>query len=82
MQEAGFAEAARVLRTGGTLALLWTGPDRSVEWVSRLMAGGRAMSPSSGIALIRTDIVATAQRCPKEHPSATLRHACFVAHGR
>lgn len=44
-QESGFAEAARVLRSGGTLALLWTGPDRSVEWVSRLMAGGRAMSP-------------------------------------
>lgn len=44
-QERGFAEAARVLRRGGTLALLWTGPDRTVEWVSRLMAGGREMSP-------------------------------------
>jgi SAM-dependent methyltransferase len=43
-QERGFAEAARVLRRGGTLALLWTGPDRTVEWVSRLMAGGREMS--------------------------------------
>jgi SAM-dependent methyltransferase len=44
-QEKGFAEAAQALRSGGTLALLWNGPDRSVEWVSRLMAGGRAISP-------------------------------------
>lgn len=43
-QVSGFAEAARVLRSGGTLALLWSGPDRSIEWVSRLMAGGRATS--------------------------------------
>ncbi len=44
-QQKGFAETARVVRIGGILALLWTGPDRTVEWVSRLMAGGRAMSP-------------------------------------
>ena len=42
-QVKGFAEAARVQYLGGTLALLWTGPNRSVEWVSRLMAGGREM---------------------------------------
>jgi SAM-dependent methyltransferase len=42
-QVKGFAEAARVLHLGGTLALLWTGPNRSVEWMSRLMAGGREM---------------------------------------
>jgi SAM-dependent methyltransferase len=44
-QERGFTEAARVLRSGGTLALLWTGPDRTVDWVARLMVGGRIMAP-------------------------------------
>jgi SAM-dependent methyltransferase len=43
-QVQGFAEVARVLRPGGAPALMWTGPDRSVPWVSRLMAGGRALS--------------------------------------
>jgi SAM-dependent methyltransferase len=43
-QKEGFAEAARVLRRGGTLALLWTGPDRSIDWVSHLMAGGGTAS--------------------------------------
>jgi SAM-dependent methyltransferase len=34
----GAREAARVLRPGGTLGLLWTGPDRSLDWVGELMA--------------------------------------------
>ncbi len=34
-------EAARVLRPGGVLGILWSGPDRSQEWVGELMAQGR-----------------------------------------
>lgn len=33
------AEAARVLRPGGVLGLLWSGPDRSRKWVADLLAG-------------------------------------------
>jgi SAM-dependent methyltransferase len=38
-------EVARVLRPGGRLALVWTGPDRSVDWVRSLWAGGIIFSP-------------------------------------
>jgi len=33
-------EVARVLRRGGRLALVWSGPDRSVDWMRSLWAGG------------------------------------------
>ncbi len=33
-------EVARVLRPGGRLALVWTGTDRSVDWVRVVWAGG------------------------------------------
>jgi SAM-dependent methyltransferase len=33
-------EVARVLRPGGRLSLVWSGPDRSVEWMRNLWAGG------------------------------------------
>ena len=33
-------EVARVLRPGGALCLLWTGPDRSVEWLRTMWAAG------------------------------------------
>ncbi len=33
-------EAARVLRPGGRLSLVWSGPDRSVDWMRNLWAGG------------------------------------------
>jgi SAM-dependent methyltransferase len=52
-QKEGFSEAARVLRSCGTLALLWTGPDRSVEWVSHLMAGGGTMDPEERQRLVQ-----------------------------
>ncbi len=38
-------EVARVLRPGGRLALVWTGPDRSVDWMRSLWAGGIIFSP-------------------------------------
>jgi SAM-dependent methyltransferase len=43
-QAEGFAEVARVVRPGGVIGLLWTGPDRSVPWMARVMAGGAALS--------------------------------------
>jgi SAM-dependent methyltransferase len=43
-EEIALAEVARVLRPGGTLALLWSGTDRSVEWMRSLWSG-RHMSP-------------------------------------
>ncbi len=33
-------EVARVLRPGGRLSLVWSGPDRSVDWMRNLWAGG------------------------------------------
>ena len=38
-------EVARVLRPGGRLSLVWTGPDRSVDWLRSLWAGGIIFSP-------------------------------------
>lgn len=38
-------EVARVLRRGGRLSLVWTGPDRSVDWMRSLWAGGIIFSP-------------------------------------
>jgi SAM-dependent methyltransferase len=37
-------EVARVLRPGGRLSLLWSGPDRSIGWVASLFAGGQILS--------------------------------------
>jgi SAM-dependent methyltransferase len=38
-------EVARVLRRGGRLSLVWTGPDRTVDWMRSLWAGGIIFSP-------------------------------------
>lgn len=38
-------EVARVLRPGGRLTLVWSGPDRSVDWMRSLWAGGIVFSP-------------------------------------
>jgi SAM-dependent methyltransferase len=38
-------EVARVLRPDGRLALVWSGPDRSVDWMRSLWAGGIVFNP-------------------------------------
>jgi SAM-dependent methyltransferase len=38
-------EVARVLRPRGRLSLVWTGPDRSVDWMRSLWAGGIIFNP-------------------------------------
>jgi SAM-dependent methyltransferase len=38
------AEVARVLRPGGRLALLWSGTDRSVDWMRALWSGGATLN--------------------------------------
>ena len=38
-------EVARVLRPAGRLALVWSGPDRSVDWMRSLWAGGIVFEP-------------------------------------
>jgi SAM-dependent methyltransferase len=42
-------EVARVLRPGGRLSLVWTGPDRSVDWMRSLWAGGIIFSPEEQV---------------------------------
>ncbi len=44
-------EVARVLRSGGRLALVWSGPDRSVDWMRSLWAGGVELSPDEKVAV-------------------------------
>jgi SAM-dependent methyltransferase len=40
-EERAAFEAARVLRTGGVLGLVWSGPDRSQPWLAELLARPR-----------------------------------------
>lgn len=42
-------EVARVLRPHGRLSLVWTGPDRSVDWMRSLWAGGIIFSPEERV---------------------------------
>ena len=44
-EERAVPEVARVLRPGGRLSLVWSGPDRSVDWMRSLWAGGIIFSP-------------------------------------
>ena len=46
-EERAVPEVARVSRPGGRLSLVWTGPDRSVDWMRSLWAGGIIFSPRS-----------------------------------
>ncbi len=44
-EERAVPEVARVLRPAARLALVWNGPDRSVDWMRSLWAGGIVFSP-------------------------------------
>jgi SAM-dependent methyltransferase len=44
-EERAVPQVARVLRPGGRLSLVWSGPDRSVDWMRSLWAGGIIFSP-------------------------------------
>jgi len=44
-EERAVPEVVRVLRPGGRLSLVWTGPDRTVDWMRSLWAGGVIFSP-------------------------------------
>jgi SAM-dependent methyltransferase len=43
-EERAVPEVARVLRPGGRLSLLWSGPDRTIDWVRAIFAGGQTLS--------------------------------------
>jgi SAM-dependent methyltransferase len=42
-EERAVPEVARVLRPRGRLSLVWNGPDRSIDWMRELWAGGVAL---------------------------------------
>lgn len=44
-------EVARVLREHGRLSLVWSGPDRSVEWMRELWAGGIVLNPEDAASI-------------------------------
>jgi SAM-dependent methyltransferase len=56
-EEQAVPEVARVLRPSGRLSLVWSGPDRSVDWVRSLWAGGIIFSPEE-----RADVEARRHR--------------------
>jgi SAM-dependent methyltransferase len=47
-------EVARVLRPGGFFSLLWCGPDRNVDWMRSLWAGGQPLSEQQAAAVDTT----------------------------
>ena len=44
-------EVARVLRPGGRLSLVWSGPNRSIDWMRELWAGGAALTPEEKVSI-------------------------------
>jgi SAM-dependent methyltransferase len=47
-EERAVPEVARVLRQSGRLSMVWSGPDRSVDWMRSLWAGGIVFTPEDG----------------------------------
>ena len=43
-EDKALPEVDRVLRPGGRLALIWSGPDRNVDWVKSVFVGGRKLT--------------------------------------
>jgi len=59
--EPTLAEIARVLRLGGTLGVVWSGPDRRVPWLRRWLALGRHPdNVATGIVAALPDVETTA----------------------
>jgi SAM-dependent methyltransferase len=50
-EERAVPEVARVLRLGGRLSLVWSGTDRSVDWMRSLWAGGIELTPAQAVAV-------------------------------
>jgi SAM-dependent methyltransferase len=50
-EERAVPEVARVLRPRGRLALVWSGPDRSVDWMRSFWAGGTELSSDDKVAI-------------------------------
>jgi SAM-dependent methyltransferase len=46
-EERAVPEVARVLRPAGRLSLVWSGPDRSIDWMRALWAGGIVLEPEA-----------------------------------
>jgi SAM-dependent methyltransferase len=77
-EERAVPEVARVLRPGGRLALVWSGPDRSVDWMRSLWAGGVELSADEKVVvdqqrrrrhLVNVDL---GGQSPFEAPETTL----------
>jgi SAM-dependent methyltransferase len=77
-EERAVPEVARVLRPGGRLALVWSGPDRSVDWMRSLWAGGVELNADEKVVvdqqrrrrhMVNVDL---GGRSPFEAPETTL----------
>jgi SAM-dependent methyltransferase len=49
-EERAATEVARVLRPGGVLGLLWSGPDRTEGWLANLLTASRGEAPVNELA--------------------------------
>jgi SAM-dependent methyltransferase len=70
-EERATAEAARVLRPGGVLGLLWSGPDRSQSWIAELFREARLRAGRRDGDGVSSDEVAARRR----------RHEVHLPHG-